>query len=148
MVMKKGEETLRELEAMLIQIISETNGIALSDTLELLAHSPLMKKKPAVGKLIHEFQRLLSGFQQDEVDIDTLLGHPVSSAFANFFKNFPLHFHEDHIHLTGSLTAEFIWPRLKVLLESKNKALYEKKIAEVYGEKSIPITCEEDVELP
>lgn len=146
MVMKKGEETLRELEAMLIQIISETNGIALSDTLELLAHSPLMKKKPAVGKLIHEFQRLLSGFQQDEVDIETLLGHPVSSAFANFFKNFPLHFHEDHIHLTGSLTAAFIWPRLKVLLESKNKALYEKKIAEVYGEKSIPITCEEDVD--
>lgn len=146
MVMKKGEEVLRELESLLIQIVSETNGIALSDTLELLGHSPILKKKPALGKLIQEFQRLLSGFQQDEVDVETLLNHPVSHAFSNFFRSFPLSYHEDHIHLTGSLTAEFIWPRLKVLLEGPHGKIYEDKIKQVYGEKSIPITSEEDVD--
>jgi len=146
MVMKKGEETLKELESLLVQIVSETNGISLSDTLELLAHSLVLKKSTAHGKLIQEFQRLLSGFQQDEVDIDTLLGHPVSHAFANFFKRFPLPYHEEHIHLTGSLTAEFIWPRLKVLLEGKHGKVYEEKIKAVYGDKSVPITCEADVD--
>src|SRR5690606_9364036 len=144
--MKKGEEVLKELESLLIQIISETNGISLSDTLELLGHSPILKNKPALGKLIHEFQRLLSGFQQDEVDVETLLGHPVSHAFGNFFKNFPLSFHEEHIHLTGSLTADFIWPRLKKLLDSPNGKIYEDKIKDVYGEKALPITCEADVD--
>ncbi len=146
MVMKKGEETLKELETLLIQIVSETNGISLSDTLELLIHSPQLKNKSAHGKLIQEFQRLLSGFQQDEVDIETLLGHPVSEAFTSFFKKFPLPYNEEHIHLTGSLSAEFIWPRLKVLLEGPHGKIYEQKISDVYGEKSVPITCIEDVD--
>ncbi len=146
MVMKKNEEVLRDLESLLIQIVSETNGIALSDTLELLGHSPMLKNKPALAKIIQEFQRLLSGFQQDEVDIETLLGHPVSHAFGNFFKSFPLTYHEEHIHLTGSLSAEFIWPRLQPLLEGQHRELYREKIQAVYGEKAWPIQGVEDVD--
>lgn len=144
--MKKGEETLKELESLLVQIVSETNGISLSDTLELLSHSPILKNKTAHGRLIHEFQKLLSGFQQDEVDVETLLGHPVSHAFTSFFKRFPLPYHEEHIHLTGSLSAEFIWPRLKVLLDGPYGDIYKEKIKQVYGDKALPLNSHEDVD--
>lgn len=134
-----------KMKSILIKIISETNGISTSDTLELLASSPELKSEPLLEKNVLEFRKLLMAFQQDEIAIETLLNHPLSQSFESFFKNFPLKFYEEHIHLTGSLDEKFIYPRLKKLLEGNNKKTYEKKIIEVYGKDSLPIESEEDV---
>ncbi len=145
-MLKKREQIIDQLSQELIKVISETNGISLSDTLELLTHSRDIKENNLLEKSLTEFKKLLSGFQIDEVDIETLLGHPLSDALFKFLKSFPIPFNEEHIHLTGSLSAEFIYPRLKPLLEGPNKEIYEKKIKDVYGEDSIPINCVEDVD--
>jgi adenosine deaminase len=44
------------------------------------------------------------------------------------------------------LTAEFIYPRLKPLIEGPNSEIYKKKITEVYGPKAWPIKSVEDVD--
>jgi adenosine deaminase len=138
-------EITKHLTDHLIKIISETNGIALNDTLQLSNNSNFLGEIPQVKKLVNEFRKLLNSFQMDEVDIKTLIQHPVSTAFANVLKKFPMHYKEEHIHLTGSLTAEFIYPRLKKLLEGPHKKIYEKKITDVYGAKALPIKSIEDV---
>jgi len=69
----------------LIKIISETNGITLADTLELAVMGE--NDNPQVRKTLQEFRRLIYGFQSDEVDIKTLLTHPVASALFIFFRN-------------------------------------------------------------
>lgn len=141
----KKEKTIQEIKCALIDIISETNGITVNDTLELLNYHPELKCNPMVEKSLAEFRKLIIGFHNNDVDISTLLNHPFSEAFFAFFKEFPLPYHEEHIHLTGSLSAEFIYPRLMKLLEGPDKDLYELKIKQVYGEKSIPVTSVEDV---
>ena len=142
----KKEKGIKEIKHALIDIISETNGISINDTLELLSFYPTLKKNQLVEKSLAEFRKLLNGFQSSEVDISTLLGHPVSEAFFEFFKEFPLSYHEEHIHLTGSLSAEFIYPRLKKLLDGPDRKIYEEKITQVYGPNSIPINSVEDVD--
>ena len=127
-MVKKKEQVIIALEEELTKIISETNGINLSDTLELLGYSEVIRDNQVVQKTLNEFITLLAAFQVDEVDINTLLGHPMAEAIFNFFRKFPLPYHEEHIHLTGSLSAEFIYPRLKKLLEGKDKAIYEKQL--------------------
>ncbi len=134
------------LTGHLIKIISETNGISLSDTLELACQYESLEENPNVKKSVHEFRRLLSGFQQDEMDINTLFAHPVAAALHNFFKLFPLKYREEHIHLTGSLSAEFVLPRIKKLLEGPHKKIYEKKIIAGYGSDALPIETIDDVE--
>lgn len=141
-----SDQIREELKRELTCIISETNGISLADTLELLIHKKEIKEAQHIFKLIQGFRKLLASFHQDEVDIHTLLTHPLSDAFFDFFKEFPLTYHEEHIHLTGSLNASFIYPRLKKLLNGKNKKIYEKKIEAVYGKEALPITSEEDVD--
>lgn len=135
------DELLREL----VQIISETNGISLYDTLTLIASSDLQVRRPETYDQFIEFQRLLDAFQANEIQIHTLLSHPVAKALKKLFKSFPLKFREEHIHLTGALTAEFIFPRIQKLLQGPLKDLYEQKIKEVYGDDSLPITSVEDV---
>lgn len=129
-----------------IKIISETNGISLKDTLELLLNQQLRAESAEAYKAIHDFLEILVQFQADQADIHQLLNHPVSTALGQFFQRFPLKYNEEHIHLTGSLTAEFIYPRLKKLVEGPNKALYERKIKEVYGDAAWPIKSVEDVD--
>ncbi|MGE3610026.1 MAG: hypothetical protein AB7I27_10605 [Bacteriovoracaceae bacterium] len=118
----------------LIKIISETNGISLADTLELAVMGDSKDDHPHVKKSLIEFRRLIYGFQSDEVDIKTLLSHPVATALFQFFKRFPKPYIEEHIHLTGSLTAEFIHPHLMKLLTSADKEIYFEIINKVYGE--------------
>jgi len=130
----------------LVKVIAETNGIYVKETLELLLHNPNIRSYSNAKKSVLEFKRLLAGHQDDEVDVKTLLEHPVSLAFFRFFKNFPKRFCEEHIHLTGSLDAEFIFPRLKRLLQGKNKALYEKKIKQIYGDDVLPIKTVEQLD--
>jgi adenosine deaminase len=117
----------------LIKIISETNGISLADTLELGVMGEAKDDSPLVKKSLLEFRRLIYGFQSDEVDIKTLLAHPVSEALFQFFKRFPKPYIEEHIHLTGSLSAEFIHPHLMTLLQSPKKQIYFDIINRVYG---------------
>ncbi len=137
---------LNDLTHQLVKIISETNGISLSDTLELACQRDAVDISTSVHKSLSEFRKLLSGYEQDEMDINTLFNHPVAHALEEFFKNFPLPYNEEHIHLTGSLSAEFIYPRLKKLLEGPHKNIYEQKIKQAYGEDSLPIQSVEDVD--
>ncbi|HEY1080398.1 MAG TPA: hypothetical protein VGE46_09875, partial [Bdellovibrio sp.] len=135
-----------KLTSALTTIISETNGISLSDTVNLLLSSDLKETNLAAYNQVYEFRELLNRFQINHVTISSLLKHPMSAALAEFFKNFPLKYNEEHIHLTGAITADFIYPRLKKLLEGPDKAIYEEKIREVYGDKALPIKSVEDVD--
>jgi hypothetical protein len=128
---------------LLTQLISETSGLSLEDTLTLAEGSPLPEDQRAI---IREFRVLLSDFRINRLPIEPLLDHPFSDALAAFFRAFPIPFHDEHIHLTGSLGAEFIYPRLAELLAGPNRAVYEAKIAEVYGPESLPIRSEADVD--
>jgi adenosine deaminase len=125
---------IKKLTEHLIDIISETNGISLNDTLDLAINSEYCNENATIKKSFNEFKRLLAGYQQSEVDIQTLLAHPVSDAFRRFLKRFPIPYREEHIHLTGSLTADFVYPRLKPLLEGENQDSYWQKIKHTYGE--------------
>jgi adenosine deaminase len=130
----------------LTQIISETNGIPIYDTILLLLNSDLKNRNPSLFLLFEEFHHLLDQFQTNQIRIHTLLKHPVSLGLSEFFKHFPLKYHEEHIHLTGALTAEFIFPRLMKLLNSPDRSMYEQKIIEVYGPQALPIQSIEDVD--
>lgn len=138
--------TRKVLFTHLTRTIGETNGISLADTLELMAHSSLEKEDKKAYNLVQEFISLISDFQQNKVSIYYLMGHPFNEILFEFFKNFPLKYQEEHIHLTGALNAEFIFPRLKKLIDGPNKSIYEKKIKEVYGESAWPIKSVEDVD--
>lgn len=140
------DKTHRKLLHHLIRIITETNGISLKDTLELLVESDLKEESPIAYNQVEDFRHLLSKFSTDQIDIHQLLEHPFSSAFHDFFRLFPLKYREDHIHLTGALNAEFIYPRLKKLIEGKHKEIYRKKITEVYGPQAWPIKSVADVD--
>ena len=139
------EKKIENLTQVLTKIISETSGISIGETLEIASHSLLVKNKAPLQRDFQHFRRLLGDFQQDQADINTLLEHPISAALSKFFCHFPLKYREDHIHLTGSLTAEFIFHRLKKLLEGPKKKIYEDKIIETYGKKALPLNSVEDV---
>jgi adenosine deaminase len=133
------------LQRFLTQLISETSGLALEDTLVLAQQSPQLDDEPDLGACIGEFHALLGRFRLQQIPIEKLLEHPVSHAFEAFFRAFPIPFHDEHIHLTGSLDAEFVYPRLAALLEGPHRALYEKKISDVYGDDALPIRSADDV---
>lgn len=143
---KRNENLTKKIYRELIKTISETNGININDTLELMNYSLEFKEDVALQKSLVEFRKLLNAFHSNEVDITNLLNHPFSDAFFMFFKNFPIPYHEEHIHLTGSLSADFIHQRLMPLLAGKNKEIYLKKLVEVYGEQAKNIQTVEDVD--
>lgn len=134
------------LQRFFAQLISETSGLALEDTLVLARQSPQLSDEPDLGACIAEFHELLGKFRLQQIPIETLLAHPVSNALEAFFRAFPIPFHDEHIHLTGSLGAEFVYPRLAALLAGPHRALYEKKIRDVYGEEALPIRDAADVD--
>ncbi len=136
----------KDLLKAVTEIISETNGISLSDTLDLILEGPLPKTNPEAFSLVKEFAEMISDFQQSKTTIHEIMRHPMNRIFFEFFKNFPLRYHEEHIHLTGALTAEFIYPRLKKLIEGPYKEIYKNKITEVYGESAWPIKSVQDVD--
>ncbi len=143
---KKNEEITKKIYRELIKTISETNGININDTLELMSYAPEFREGQILGKNLSEFKKLLNAFHANEMDITNLLNHPFSEAFFQFFKNFPIPYHEEHIHLTGSLSAEFIFARLKPLLSGPQSEVYYKKIIEVYGDKAKSIESVDDVD--
>lgn len=129
-----------------VEIVSETNGIALMDSLDLMLSSSLKNKSVEAYNSVKEFKDLLNSFITNEIGINKLKDHPFNFVLEEFFKRFPIKYREEHIHLTGSLTAEFVWQQLKPLLEGQYAKIYEDKIKEVYGESSWPIRGVEDVD--
>lgn len=134
----------RAVYKQLIKTISETNGISLFDTLELCLKNPRVKEEEHF--IIHGFIELLNQFQSNKVEIESLLEHPVSFALEEFFRNFPLKYREEHIHLTGSLSSEFVFPKIKPLLEGPDRDLYEQKLKLIYGDEYQGIESAEDVD--
>jgi hypothetical protein len=128
------------------QLISETSGLSLDDTLALAQQSPQIEADGELAQAIREFRELLGRFRVDAAPIEALFDHPVSRALAAFFRAFPIPFRDEHTHLTGSLDAGFVWPRLQALLEGPQRALYEAKIRAVYGDDALPIRGEGDVD--
>jgi adenosine deaminase len=141
-----SESAIPRLTRFLTHLISETSGLSLEDTLALAGQSPQVEQEPELRHHIEDFRQLLGRFRLDGATIESLLEHPVSRALEAFFHSFPLPFHDDHIHLTGSLHADFIFPRLERLLQGPQRALYEAKIAEVYGADALPIRNAGDVD--
>ncbi len=131
------------LTRFLTQLISETGGLSLDDTLALAEQSPFRREELVQ---IRDFRALLGKFRLNQTAIEPLLEHPVSLALQEFFRAFPIPFHDEHIHLTGSLDAEFVYARLQRLLDGPQRALYETKIAEVYGRENGPIRGVADVD--
>jgi adenosine deaminase len=136
-------DVVRRLTRFFTQLISETSGLSLEDTLLLAEQSPL---PPEDLSLVREFHVILGRFRLNQAPIDDLLSHPVSHALEAFFRAFPLPYRDEHIHLTGSLDAEFIYPRLAALLDGPERALYERKITEVYGDDALPVKSAADVD--
>ncbi len=140
----KSNDLVRRLTSFLTQLISETSGLSLEDTLVLAEGSPQLE--PDLAAHIREFHALLGEFRLGRAPIDALFQHPVSAALEAFFRAFPIPFRDEHIHLTGSLDAEFVWSRLGALLEGPQRAMYEERIARVYGAESLPIRGASDVD--
>lgn len=129
----------------LTNIIGETNGIGLKNTLDLLLSSDLQKHHDAY-LLVKEFRELIDLFKINKITIQKLLEHPVSDALFEFFKNFPLKYKEEHIHLTGAITADFIYPRIEKLLTGPHRKIYEDKIKQAYGIKALSLRSAQDVD--
>lgn len=128
------------------EIVSETNGITLLDTMDLLLSSSLRSKSQQAHDIVYSFKQNINSFMANELPIQTLLSHPFYTVLEDFFKKFPLKYCEEHIHLTGSLTASFIWKRLEPLLKGPKSEIYKNKITEAYGAKAWPIRNQEDVD--
>src|SRR6476646_8100773 len=127
------DPVVARLTRFFTQLISETSGLSLEDTLALAQQSPLTESDPDLARCIDEFRDLPGSVRLHDTPIEKLFEHPISHALADFFRRFPIPFHDEHIHLTGSLDADFVYPRLAPLLE---QPVYQAKIRQVYGEET------------
>ncbi|MDH4467909.1 MAG: hypothetical protein QE271_07615 [Bacteriovoracaceae bacterium] len=132
--MMKKDLPINFLTKHLINTISETNGLSLSDTLELASLGAELEDRAQIKKQILEFRHLLAAYHNDEADIKTLLNHKVAESLFFFFKNFPKNYLEEHIHLTGSLSADFLHPRLQTVLKGPHGKAALEQIKKIYGE--------------
>jgi adenosine deaminase len=139
-------DAVARLTSFFTALISETNGLSLEDTLVLAEQSPELADEPELAGIIRDFHEDLGRFRLGALPIETLLDHQVSHALGALFRSFPIPFREEHTHLTGSLDAAFIYPRLVPLLEGPHGELYRQKIAAVYGPESLPIRNAGDVD--
>lgn len=144
--MENGESLVDDLQRLVTGTISETNGINLVDTLELMLSSDLLHTSPRMAVQVESFHQLLFDFVMDKTDVKALIAHPFARALYRFFQSFPLPFREEHIHLTGSLGSDFVYPRLARLLDSPAGDVLRKKIEMVYGPDSLPIESAADID--
>jgi adenosine deaminase len=139
-----SSDLVPRLTSFFTQLISETSGLSLEDTLVLADNSPQIDADLAAA--IREFHALLGEFRLGRASIDALFAHPVSLSLEAFFRHFPIPFRDEHIHLSGSLDASFVWSRLEALLTGPQRATYEERIARVYGPDVLPLRSVEDVD--
>lgn len=114
-------------------MISETNGLSLSATLKLLLGSHRLVDQPVQLALLQEFMVLLNKYHGRLIGAETLLSHPVSDAFRAFFESFALPYKEEHIHLTGSLTGDFLFPHIEKLLNGEKRESLLSRLVPIYG---------------
>ncbi len=126
---------LQDLKTHLISTIAQTNGLALMDTLSLLLSNVDLSEEQKLE--LRSFVGLINQFQANEVPISRLFEHSVAKILFAFFKEFPLRYCEEHIHLTGSLSPEFIWEHLQKILQGDEAERIQQKIEEVYGRKIV-----------
>ena len=134
--MSGPEDLTGRLTAAITRIVSQTNGITLEDTLDLMLQSDLSTEDPPVHAAIGEFRDDLFAFQMDRrrgMAIRQLLDHPFSQALSRFFSRFPIPYREEHSHLTGALDPSFIFPRLISALEGPGSDAVKTQIDRVYG---------------
>ncbi|MFA6956964.1 MAG: hypothetical protein WC538_13940 [Thermoanaerobaculia bacterium] len=134
------------LTAFIAELVSETNGLSIHDTLALACQSPATETEPELGRQVAGFRELLDSFRVNSAPIEQLLAHPFSLALQRFLRAFPLPYREEHIHLTGSLSPDFLFPRIQELLDGPHGEECAKKIVEVYGPESLPIRSVADIE--
>ncbi len=138
--------TVDRLTSFIAELVSETNGLSLHDTLALACESHLAQRDHEAAEVVIGFRELLDRFRIGAAPIEQLLAHPFSDALERFLRAFPLPYREEHIHLTGSLSPEFLLPRLQELLDGPHGAVCSQKILEVYGPDSLPLRCVADVD--
>ncbi|MCK5072531.1 MAG: hypothetical protein KAQ98_03835 [Bacteriovoracaceae bacterium] len=140
------KEHLKPLTDLLIRTISETNGISLANTLELMMSSTEARQDQRISNILDSFIELIFNHRLKKITINELLSHPFSKSLFSFFKLFPIKYHEEHVHLTGSLSPEFIHPRLMKLLDGANGGKIKKNLVEIYGPAAENINSPEDIE--
>lgn len=128
-----SKKTKNELTKALAEIIAETNGISLLETLDLLLASPPKKLSKTAVKQLQQFFDMLQEFQIDSTPIEKLLAHPVADALFEYFRLFPLSYREEHTHLTGALDIDYIYPRLQEALKGAAGEEIRNTIKQVYG---------------
>ncbi len=141
---KSSQQT--DIFKTLLQVISETNGITLYDTLELATKDFRVASRKRVRKVIGDFRRLLDDYERGEVKMSRLMRHPVALALYDFFQLFPLRYQENHVHLTGALPVDFVYQKLRLLWQSKQADFYRQQIREVYGENCLRRLSKKEVE--
>lgn len=124
-----------------MRLISETNGLSLGDTLDLAQRSMLTQERPAASHSLADFRKQLFDYHRDATHIDPLQSHPVAQSLSRFLRRFPIAYREEHIHLTGSLSADFIYSRLQALLAGPHAARYEEKSAQCMAMTPCPSTA-------
>src|SRR5262249_45638166 len=124
------DRTVARLTRFFTQLISETSGLALEDTLALAQAAPQLEADAELPGCLRQFHELLGRFRLNATPIESLLEHPVSLALTEFFRAFPIPFRDEHIHLSGSLGADFVYPRVAPLLEDPAVAA---KVKQIYG---------------
>lgn len=139
-----NSELIQNITSSLTHVICETNGLPLQDTLILMKSDHRWPSE--VRTQIIDFSDKLEQYKIDNINIEDLISHPVGQALTVFFRSFPLRFREEHIHLTGSLDAGFIWPRLQLLLKGPNREIYRDKLVAVYGKVAENLESADQVE--
>lgn len=139
------EPEIQKLTGHLTRMISMTNGLSLENTLDLLLSSNMADSDATSAQAIADFQNLLQQFQIGNQPIETLIEHPFSAALTRFFKAFPLPYREEHIHLTGSLSSDFVLPRIQALVERGLGPQLQQKVDAIYGPGSWPLRSADDI---
>lgn len=137
---------IERLTRFLTELISETSGLTLQDTLTLAKGSPAAAADAELLTALEGFQHLLDALRTHRARVETLLAHPFSAALGAFLRGFPLPYRDEHIHLTGALAADFLYPRLAALLDGPDAALYAARLRAVYGDEALSIRSEADVD--
>jgi adenosine deaminase len=119
-----------QLTQAILDIIATTNGISLDDTLELATSDLGIDSKHRAE--IKNFREMLSQYHREEIPLENLISHAVSDALLFFFKNFPLRYIEEHTHLTGALSADFLHPLVAEELASTHKNQILASLAKIY----------------
>jgi adenosine deaminase len=134
------------LNAELISLLAETNGLALLPTLDLFFQSRRLRRKPELQQLVGGFREQIYRYHQGRGEVTRLLQHPISQSLRTFFQTFPLTYREEHTHLTGALQASFLHPLLLARLNGPEGDLCRQKLSSVYGAEAEQLASIQDVE--